>query len=358
MKRNINRFISVLLAAVFSLSIFVLPNSFSNSVGIVACAAENALAAPKLISVEKDYTKLTVSWSEVKGANAYRVYIKKNEKDEYQSICTTSKTTCKISKNLKAGTTYYVKITPIQLDENKKLKATGKPLVVKTNTKKYNDKLKNLKYTPTEIVWADVMAYGGGIDSGDVATAYFTLSWDDLEGVNYKNYAIYLRESMWGINSETPADAEFSHKNGRTIAKIGYSCGKKVSCVIYPLHDGVKGKGTVINFTTYAPSVTSINLAEYGYSGGKNNTYYSYSDDSLFSVAFTVGLILSWYEYDLFYDSSASSNTKYVYKLKYGSLSVGTVTFSETASGVAITLKDSGDHTLNAESPHTVSIYL
>lgn len=358
MKRNINRCISVLLAVVFSLSIFVLPNGFSNAVSIVAYAAENTLSAPKLISVKKDYTKLTVSWSEVKGANAYRVYIKKNKNDEYYNVCTTSKTTCIINKNLSAGTIYYVKITPIQLDENKKLKATGKPLLVKTNTKKYNDKLKNIQYTPTKIVWADVMAYGGGVDSGDPATAYFTLSWDDLEGVSYKNYAIYIRSSMWGRNDEIPVDAEFSHKNGRTIATIGYSCGAKISCVIYPLHNGVKGRGTVMNITTYAPRLTSIDLSENGYVRGKSNTYYSYSDSSLFSVGFTVGLILGLYGYDLSYDSSVSSDTKYVYIVKYGSLTVGTVTFSETSYGVAITLKDSGDHIMNVESPDTAYIYL
>lgn len=358
MKRITNRLVSAVLAVMFSLSIFVLPNSFSNAASIVSYAAEKTLAAPELISVKKDYSRLTVSWSEVEGANAYRVYIKKEETDEYSKVCTTSKTTCKTNGNLKSGTIYYIKITPIQLDENKKLKATGKSLVVKTNTKKYSDKLKNIKYTPTEIVWADSMAFGGGIYSGDPATAYFTLSWDDLEGVNYKNYAIYFRIPKWGGYDEIPADAEFSHKDGRTVAKIGYSCGSKVSCIVYPMHGDVKGKGTVINFTTYAPNVTSINLAEHGYVSGKKNTYYSYSGSSLLSVGLSVSLILGSYGYNLSYNSGESSNTKLVYKVKCGSLTVGTLTLSKTSAGVSITLKDSGDHIMYVDSPKTVQILL
>lgn len=358
MERITNRLLSAVLAVIFSLGVFVLPNGISRNMDITAFAAEKILAAPKLVSVEKGYSSLTVTWSEVKGANAYYVYIKQDGEDEYVKYRTTSKTTCKISGDLKPGTVYNIKITPIKIGEDKKLKATGRSLAVKANTKKYNDTLKNITYTPTEIVWADMTAFGGGIYSGDPATAYFTLSWDDLKDVNYKSYAIYFRIPKWVGYDEIPADAKFSHENGRTVAKIGYSCGSKVRCVIYPMHGDVKGKGTVVNFTTYAPNVTSINLAEHGFVKGKNNTYYDVSDRSLLSVGLSVSLILGSYGYDLSYNNSASSNTKLVYKVNCGSLTVGTLTMTKTASGVTIVLKDSGNHIMYVESPKTAQIYL
>lgn len=68
-------------------------------------------SASQDVTLKKSGGKIKASWSKVKGATGYTVYLSTNG-TSYKKMGTTAKTTLKIKQSLKTGKSYYVRIVP------------------------------------------------------------------------------------------------------------------------------------------------------------------------------------------------------------------------------------------------------
>lgn len=74
-------------------------------------------ATPKKPSINRDSSsQLTISWDKVSGADEYKIYRRKYDKDKYEEIGT-SKSTSYTDKKLSAGTQYFYRIAAVIKDE-------------------------------------------------------------------------------------------------------------------------------------------------------------------------------------------------------------------------------------------------
>lgn len=94
------------------------------------------LAAPQnLKQTKKTANTVTLKWSAVDGADKYIVYLYNSETKKYEKYSTVKSAKCTI-KNLKKGTSYKVKVTPVQKVNGKNKKGTAsKAITVKTSSK-------------------------------------------------------------------------------------------------------------------------------------------------------------------------------------------------------------------------------
>lgn len=75
-------------------------------------ASTGKLKAPTGFKVTKAQTKITLKWDEVKGADAYRVYLYNEKTGKYETYKTVYTGICNIT-DLKKGTKYKFKVTPL-----------------------------------------------------------------------------------------------------------------------------------------------------------------------------------------------------------------------------------------------------
>lgn len=79
--------------------------------GVSVCAAEK-LSAPTDIKTSSSSDSITISWSKVKGADAYSVYKYDSASKKYVSVKSVTGTSCKVT-DLKKSTTYYFKVAAL-----------------------------------------------------------------------------------------------------------------------------------------------------------------------------------------------------------------------------------------------------
>ncbi|MBQ5311190.1 MAG: fibronectin type III domain-containing protein [Oscillospiraceae bacterium] len=146
---------SKIIAAAFA---FILAGTAISVPGSVAeeysVSARSTLAAPKNVKASPDTNYVTISWSKVDDADAYRVYKYDSRKKKYVKIKTVSGTKTKIA-GLEPGTSYSFKVASLAEDGNTyvaggvsgKVTVTTKGTAKKTKTtaKKPTTKKKNNK---------------------------------------------------------------------------------------------------------------------------------------------------------------------------------------------------------------------
>lgn len=86
-------------------------------------------SAPQKVTLSKNGQNIKASWSKVKGADRYAVYISKDKESGYKKCFVTTKTSCDISsfgkRKLKKNTKYYVYVIP-QVKVSDTYVSTGK----------------------------------------------------------------------------------------------------------------------------------------------------------------------------------------------------------------------------------------
>lgn len=105
----------------------------SNSSKSSSSGSGDSLAAPTGIKASKTSSSVTLSWSAVNGADAYRVYMYDPDTDEYEQYKDVSGTKCTVS-GLKSGKTYKFKVAALE-ETNGKYKAGKRSKVVSVTTK-------------------------------------------------------------------------------------------------------------------------------------------------------------------------------------------------------------------------------
>lgn len=274
---------AILIAMAGAAGMLTVPNVIVPAEHFSVCAAESAMSAPTAPKSEPGLDNVKLSWNKVSGADAYTVFIKKNEKDEYKKYKTVRAPECLI-KDLKPGTSYIVKVTPVKLDSKSVITEKGKPGFFKIKTSVYKDCVQNLQVT-TQLGGSKTEMYAGG-EMINYSRSNATLSWDSLPSAD--DYAIY-------INSSRRTDCTIYKKNGRVYADIGslYS-GHKIKATVYPIKKSnnkeYMGKGHAINFTTATPKFSQLlDLGEDdSYISMGNNTYLSTGEYSAFAEEFSI----------------------------------------------------------------------
>ena len=104
------------------------------SSGITVYAAEKLAAPANFKAAETTKTTVRLTWSKVKGADAYRVYMYNSESDEYEIYKTVTGTSCEV-KFLTAGHKYKFKVAALKKNGKKySVQTKSSPLTVKTKS--------------------------------------------------------------------------------------------------------------------------------------------------------------------------------------------------------------------------------
>ncbi|MCM1328993.1 MAG: fibronectin type III domain-containing protein [Ruminococcus sp.] len=205
----------------------VFPESTENtsSIAIFAEAAEIKLAVPKNLKANAGDGKVILTWGEVKGADAYRVYIYNAETKKYEQ-CKFIKGTRTTVKDLENGKTYKFKVAAaVKSGKSYKTGAVSTVVAAKPTAEKYQMKETNLsikeiagswvyydflylkKYTsgtsydPNKIQWA----YEGWItniqiiDEKDVIVFFATDFGKEYRGATIKNDEIVFKWEDSGL---------------------------------------------------------------------------------------------------------------------------------------------------------------
>ncbi len=355
------KIISVILAAIMSAGIFVIPNKFSESATITAEAADTPktveeqielsgidnlktidMGPPESESIVKDYTSITIDWKTVKNADRYLIYVMEQDERDYTLNAVTSKTKYKIS-DLKPNTIYQIKITPVKLTKESKNKEKGVPeskgrsKVFKVNTKKYKDSVQNISYSVSDMTRPKYEKKDGKSNITK-AKATITITWDSVSSCD--TYQVIFKEGY----SESMLLPDFSYKNGKVTAVVPIECGRKIKCTIYPClwvnGEDYRGKGKTFNISIDAPKLTCIDLSNHGFVSCGNNTYYDESNHSLGIIQIFISLALDSYGYSFASNSEESKNNYWVYNINYNSTRAGKIIFDNTSSKLKIILKD------------------
>lgn len=104
------RIIAAVLAAVMSTT--VLPEVTQLPSFSVTASAASKLAAPENFAYTATENSITLKWSKVSVADAYRVFMFDSDTDEYEKYKNVTNTSCKIS-DLSAGKNYKFKVAAL-----------------------------------------------------------------------------------------------------------------------------------------------------------------------------------------------------------------------------------------------------
>ena len=194
MKQNI--FLKVLLVGTIVFSAINLPTDKADTKGfsVISYAASEKLEAPSQFKA-KEITKttITLTWKDVSGADAYRVYIFNSETDEYESYKSTTANSCTV-KALSANTTYKFKVAALIKNGNKYSVQTKSDKISITTAG--NSKLSapsNIITTPT--------------------TSTIKLTWDKVMGADAYNIYSYSNSSKSYELYKTVAGTSCTVKN-------------------------------------------------------------------------------------------------------------------------------------------------
>ena len=144
-------------------------------------ASSGKLAAPKNISTSAAYTSVTLTWSDVKGADAYRVYIYNSKTGKYDTAKTVSGTVASVDK-LESGKKYKFVVAALVKSGGKYVaQTTSKAVSVETSSDSLLPAPSGVKITSAKtsiaLTWNAVKG----------AAAYRVYKYDTSSG-SYKKY--------------------------------------------------------------------------------------------------------------------------------------------------------------------------
>lgn len=283
MKSRKCKAVVLFIALIGSAGMLTVPNNIVPQEHFSVCAAESTMSAPSKPRSQTGTDSVKLSWNSVSGADAYTVYYKRADKEEYIKYKTVKNPECLI-KDLKPGTPYSVKVTPIKLNEKSVVTERGKSAVWTVKTAVYNDIVQNLKAT-SKLGGSKTEMYAGG-EMVNYSQASVTLSWDILPSADA--YVIANGSNVY-------SSCDFYQKNGRAYATIdGLYAASKYNLTVYPVkfENGLKakGKGRSITFTTAAPKFSQLldlgALSDFTSLG--NNTYLSTGEYSAYAEEISI----------------------------------------------------------------------
>lgn len=321
MKSKKMKIIALLLSAVGAAGLLTIPNDLIPAEHFSVCAAQSTLSAPKkpVSTTETDSIKL--KWNAVSGADAYIVYYRTADTEEYQKYKTVKNPECLI-KELTPGTAYDVKVTPIKLDEKNIVTERGKSAVWAVMTATYRDCVQNLKAT-TKLEGTQTDMYAGG-EMVSSLTASITLSWDILPSAD-----AYVISDGYNVVKK----CEFTQKNGRAYATIkGLSAARKFKLTVYPVKFEndmkYKGKGKSITITTASPKVSQVLDLSTGSSfiSLGNNTYVTTGEYKAWVEEMSIATVLALHGGDLSTLETDVENLERHY-ITYNETKIGIINF-------------------------------
>lgn len=112
MKKSTKAALSLLMAASFTFGAAALPQEYSCPISTVCAEAAAKLPAPENISFSVSANSVTITWDELKGADAYRIYMYNESEKKYAVYKNVSGTACKVT-DLTKNKTYYFKVAAL-----------------------------------------------------------------------------------------------------------------------------------------------------------------------------------------------------------------------------------------------------
>lgn len=167
------RILAAVLAAVMSAT--VLPEITPLPSFSITASAASKLAAPESFAYSATENSITLKWSKVSGADAYRVFMFNSDTDEYEKYKNVTKTSCKIS-DLSAGKTYKFKVAAL-VEKNGKY-------VLQTKSDKLTAKTES----------AEKLSAPTGIKAS-VSKTKIKLTWNAVDGADAYNVYKYNSSS-------------------------------------------------------------------------------------------------------------------------------------------------------------------
>lgn len=166
----------------------------------------------KKISATQTTSSITLKWSAVTGANAYRIYKYDSKKKAFVSIAYVKKGTAYTVKNLSAGTVYKFKIRAYaDMSCGKFIGALSKEFATSTKPAKVTKIAAESTATSIKLTWKSVKG----------ATAYRVYRYDE-EKKSYVSIAYVTKATSYTVKKLSPA---FEYKF-RIRAYADLSCGR------------------------------------------------------------------------------------------------------------------------------------
>ncbi len=119
MKRAVKALVALFAVSAISMGSYALPEGGSpNGIMCITAEAKARLRAPQNIKTKVTSTTVTISWDEVSGADAYRVYMYDESQKRYAVYKNVSGTACQVT-DLGKNKTYYFKVAALVKNKEK-----------------------------------------------------------------------------------------------------------------------------------------------------------------------------------------------------------------------------------------------